>query len=103
MPNCVQFFRKSDNSREAIVLNRLDEEICAHMGLPVHPTEWCCGWSNIQLEAAMGKTLEQICEHYKAELKEYKKENLSTVWLENMVKISQYLSENFTTDSWAER
>lgn len=103
MPNCVQFFRKSDSSRTAIVLNRLDEELCAHMKIPVHPTQWCCGWSNIQFEAAMGKTLEQICDAYKAEVEHCEAEGLDSTWERNMLKISQYLAENFTTDAWAER
>ena len=103
MPNCVQFFRKSDSSRTAIVLNRLDEELCAHMNVPVHPTQWCFGWSVIQLEAAMGKTLEQICDSYRAEVERCEAEGWDATWERNMLKVSQYLAENFTTDAWAER
>jgi hypothetical protein len=103
MPNCVQFFRKSDISRTPVVLNRLDEEICKHMNIPVHPTGWCCGWSVIQFEAALGKTLSDISAFYKAEVEECKENDWDSTLEENLLKIAQYLEENFTTDAWAER
>lgn len=55
MPSCYQLFRKSDveaqkaggPKAEPLVLQKVDEEICAHMGVPVHPKTWCFDWHNV--------------------------------------------------------
>jgi hypothetical protein len=56
MPNCFQLFRKGESS--PLVLNRVDEEICTFLQVPVDDRKYCYDWFNvIGFLIAMGKPL----------------------------------------------
>jgi len=89
MPNCFTLTRKSDPAAGPVKLTLIDEELCAHLGVEVHPSNWCFGWYDIVgFALAMGKSFAEIrefCEDY-----------------EDLHPIIDYLDANFTTNAWAE-
>lgn len=61
MAHCFQLVRDG----QPVTLNVVDEELCAHLGEEVHPTNWCANWYNIEgLGFACGMPLEKIRELY---------------------------------------
>ena len=101
MPVCFQLYPKG--SEKPIVLQRLDEELCNHFGVPVDPKNWFNDWYNaIGLPLACGKTFEQIREklgEYIAEDKQ-RGDQFMLEMDETMVKIIDYLNERYTTNSF---
>lgn len=104
MANCFQLFPKG--STTAISLNKLDEEICEILNVPVHPKHYGGGFvegafnwfDTIGFTIAMGKSLEEgeVREHYRN----------SDLWQEELPvieKILDYLEENYTSYSFASR
>ena len=87
MPNCLTLTSKATNEPTSFV--QIDEEICAHLGVPVHPTKYVHGWyDTIGLCLAMGKTFDEQRRIF-AECPE-------------LLKIIDYLDEHYIPDSWAE-
>lgn len=90
MPNCFSLTRKGEKTPTDFII--VDEELCAMLGVPVHPTAWVEHWYNIiGLSLACGKSLEELTKQYKEEK------------AERLVKIAEYLGENYVTNAWCER
>lgn len=88
MPVCFQLIRKSDPKAGPVALQKIDEEICAHLGVPVDPVQWVNNWYNtIGLGLALGHSFTRIKEIYA-------NPQLSVV--------CDFLEANFTTDAWRE-
>ncbi len=96
MPNCIRFYPKSAPT-EAITLIQLDENICVHLGVEVHPVRYVEGWfDDIAFYGALGKSYEEI---RKILIEDYcGHENCAT-----LLKILDYLEANYTMDSYYER
>lgn len=45
MPNCFQLMRIG--TEEPVKLSVIDEEICRHLGIEVHPRQYAFGWYDI--------------------------------------------------------
>jgi hypothetical protein len=102
-PNCFQLVRKSDPGAGPVVLNRLDEEICALVGDPVHPRSYCRGWfDSIGFDLSMGKKWTQI----RAEIVERNADDKRAGYYNpdfDLLPILDYLEKNFTVSAWCER
>lgn len=99
MPNCFQLTKKGDN--EPSTLNSIDEAICIHLGVEVHPQVYCAGWYDyIGFALAMGKDWAQIRQRLADTVREFPDEG-TTEWAAVMGKILQFLEDNYTADAWA--
>jgi hypothetical protein len=97
MPNCFTLTRKGETKPAS--LNGIDEELCQHLGVPVHPTRYLAEWFNtIGFAYACGKTMDQVVtiyrDYYNAGAEEEDRQRLE---------IAEYLREHYTTDTWCER
>lgn len=100
MPACFQLFRKGES--EAVPLNTIDEEICAHMEVPVHDTYYCGDWFNtIGFKLAMGYSFDRIIGYYDGGAVFSKDDDRE--YCETLLKIAKFLSERFTQNAWYER
>ena len=101
MPNCYQLSLKTSEPFKAERLNAIDEAICAHLGLPVHPTLWVNGWHNdIGFALATGKSFEQIIARYESEIANGKPED--NEYTETALKIAKFLNDNYVSDAFYE-
>ena len=90
MPNCFTLTRKGET--EPASLSAIDEELCALLKRPIHPTRYVEGWyDSIGFALACGRSWEQI------------KELFSSPWEDDLRKIIVYLETNYITNAWAER
>jgi hypothetical protein len=93
MPACFNLTRKSDMKSGPVVLQTIDEEMCHHFMVPVHPTKWYQNWYNeIGMMIAIGTSFDELLE----------KSNDSEYWRE-MFPIVEWLNENFTASAWHEQ
>lgn len=87
MPACIQLFKVGET--EASTFQRIDEEICAHFGVPVDPRFYYEGWyDSICLFLATGKSYQQVREIYHN--------------FPRLVEIIDWLEENYRPNAWYE-
>ena len=100
MPACFQLFRKSEGQNAApCKLNTIDEELCKLLGKEIHPTLYVgCWFDYIGFKLAIGKTFAQIREAIAANKAEYG----DTEFYDDMLKMADYLDENFSPSAWTE-
>lgn len=92
MPACFQLFLKSDPEAGPVVLQKVDEMICAHFDVPVDPNYWIGNWyGTIGMMLAIGRTFEDC--YYDI----FKDSN------DGFKEMIQFLDDNFTTNCWTER
>ena len=94
MPNCFQLFRKGSN--EPASLQKVDEEICAHLQIPCDPKLWAHGWYNI-----IGFSIAMGCHLGSQELRD--KVARVTDNDPDVVKILTFLECCYSSDAWVER
>jgi len=95
MPSCFKLFKKTDGQAQS--LNKLDEEICTLLGVPVHPKKYgghIYNWfDTVGFQIATGKDLgsQELRDHY-----------LSPMWIEDtwIIKVIDYLEDNYTSHSF---
>ena len=88
MPNCFTLTLKGQD--KAALLTDVDEAICKHLGVEVHPTKYVYSWfDSIGFALAHGKDWEWIKERYK----DYPED----------LAIADFLEANYTVNAWAER
>jgi len=86
MPNCFCLTSKLTNRITPFA--QIDEELCAHLGVEVHPTKYAFGWYNcIGLALAMGKTFEQQRVLFKED--------------PELLRIIDFLDQHYTPDAWS--
>ncbi len=87
MPNCFTLTPKG--SKEPESLAKIDEAICNHLGIPIHPTKYVEDWYDyLGFGLAMGKTFPELAERFRDD--------------PPLLKIAQFLDEHYTADVWAE-
>ena len=103
MPVCFQLFRKDGSSREPLVLQDVDEEICKHFEVPCDPVKWVCGWfDSIGFRLACGKSFAQIREEFGRYVEEEKAEgNEDHVRLYvDLGNIAEFMEGQYSTSSF---
>lgn len=61
MPNCFQLIRKSQPEAGPVVLTEVDEELCRHFGVSIHPYCWYENWYDIiGFRLALGRSFAEI-------------------------------------------
>ncbi len=99
MPNCFSLTRKSAPEAGPVSLSAVDEELCAHLGTPVHPTEYVHYWfDHIGFALACGRTLPELRERY---AKAFNEEG--DPFDKALLDIAYYLDTHFAADAWATR
>ena len=91
MPNCFQLRKKDSRTPEK--LSAVDDAICAHLGVEVHPTKYHASWYDfIGFHIALGKKLggEEL------------QETVSAAGDETWTKILSFLEETYSSDAWVE-
>lgn len=90
MPNCFSLTRKTALDQGPVSLSKVDEEICAHLGVPVHPTMYCYWWYDlIGFGVATGKTFDDFIN--------------DDGRTDHVREIARFLKDNFVPNAWAER
>ena len=88
MPNCFTLTLRG--ATEASSLSAVGEAICAHLGVPVHPTRYVRGWYDcIGFALSCGKNWEWIRERCTDD--------------PEMLRIASFLEEHYQVSAWAER
>ena len=86
MPNCFTLTSKATGKTEAF--SKIDEDICAHLGVEVDPVEYVHGWyDSIGLGLAVGKSFDEMLEIFKEP---------------ETIKIVNFLKDHYTSDAWYE-
>ncbi len=89
MPNAFQLVSKETGEAEKFVA--IDEKLCAHLGVPCHPTKYYRGWyDSFGLEAAMGWDF--------AKMRESRKDMDDT----EVMKMLDWFDEHYTPRGWYE-
>jgi hypothetical protein len=83
-----------------VKFSQIDEEMCRHFEQPVDEKRYLGGWyDSIGFRLALGKSFEQI----RAEFRGYVDEEKETSnFYVTMLKMLDWLDENYTPDSWRE-
>lgn len=105
MPNCFHLIRKSDQKSGPVELRIVDEEMRKHFNQPPHLCNWLGGWyQSIGFRLALGWRFEQI----KADFLESIQKNVisgdvkAVQAYQGLIRITDWLSDNFVSDSWAQ-
>lgn len=104
MPNCFALTRKGET--EPVVLQKLNEELCAMLGEPVHERFWTHSWYDIiGFKLAMGRSWDDI-DHVLAEYVMHDimdgRSDENVQYSADLLTISHYIQTNFTSDAWVE-
>lgn len=100
MPNCIQLMRKTE-PHAPVQFQQIDEELCAHFGAAVHPTKWYLNWYDLLgFSLAIGKTFGELRDQYRTAF--YQKDNPYRDFDRQLVRVIDYLDENFKVEAWAE-
>lgn len=103
MPNCFTLTRKNAPEAGPVVLNTIDNEMCAYFGVTPDQERYYCYWYDIiGFKLALGKSWDQIKEDLKVILAQYEKEELEheRQFQSRLLEIANWLEENFTTNAW---
>jgi len=93
MPNHVNFYPKAGGTKADFVA--IDEELCELLGKEIHPKHWVNNWYNcIAFDLACGSSFDKLRGHYARYDDPEDKE---------MIKIIDYLDDNYTFLAWATR
>ena len=100
MPNFFALTRKSNPEAGRVVLNTIDEEICALVGDEVHPKKYCRGWFDfIGRRLADGDSWDEVREAHLSLKARYPDDADLAAFQDDLVKITDWLEANFTVES----
>ncbi|SRR6266446_7653374 len=98
MPNCFSLTRKSTG--QVAILQEVDTEMRKLFKEPPDPDHWLWSWyDTIGLRLALGRTFTDIIQKCHSNIIEYPEDK---DYYNRKLEIAKYLSENFTSDAWAE-
>lgn len=98
MPNNFALHKKNTPPEEPSLadLVRVDEEICAHLGVEVHPDKYVAKWFDwIGFAIACGKPLGS--DELRTEIALYVREGCDP----RLPEILAYLEQHYTSEAWA--
>lgn len=106
MPNFFTLTRKAAPDAGPVPFAKIDEEMCAYFGVPVHPEYWHHHWYDvIGLSLATGKTLLYLLETARADRAKQAKrrpgDDFSEKWETHYIEVLEWLEANFVANSWA--
>ena len=101
MPVCFTLARKESPERH-LPLSTVDEELCKHLDVPIDAINYHYDWyDSIGLRLAVGKTFPEIEQEY-LKYQEEAKETKALEYYNHMLKIINFLSNNFVSNNWRE-
>ena len=111
MSVCFQLFAIGSDKGEP--LNQVDEAICKHFGVEVHPTLYYHDWFDvIGFRLALGKTWDEIVEEHQQYIREIEQSvciddadssALDTLaWYTRTIEIVGFLRERYSVNAWRE-
>ena len=93
MARHFQLFSAPDGS-EPLDLNVVDEQICAEMGVPVHPEKYCLGWfDSIGFLIALGHPLGSTS--LRDELRVWEKS------VPDIFRVLRFMERTYISHAWA--
>jgi hypothetical protein len=97
MPACYQLSRTDNLDAGPVNLVAIDEDICRHFGVEIHPTKWYCDWHQaIGFRLAIGKTFDEII----AEFDQSAGPNDEDTFYARLAQIARYLKCAYTNNAW---
>lgn len=100
MLNCFSLTRKSDIGAGPVSFQVIDEEMCKFFNQPCDPVKYMDEWYDIiGFNLAMDLSFDKQRVKY---IEKSKQGNELGEFCKNLVKIIDWLDENFTYDAWAE-
>ena len=97
MSNCFQMTRKGRD--KPMALQAIDDEMRVAFGEPADPKKWLWQWYNlVGLGLAMGKTWEELRKMFGPD-----EDEDEDAFGERMLRVIDWLEQNFTADAWVER
>jgi len=94
MPNCFSLSRKAEPTKPVRFVE-IDAEICKHLDVPCDDVKYYLGWYDfVGWRLAIGKSLGEVKVEVEA--------NVDNPLTPEMLKLVQYLIDNYTSDAWAE-
>ena len=95
MPNCFQLTRKGED--KPMLLQAIDDEMCAAFGEPTDPNKWLWNWyDTIGLGLALGHDWQKLREIYEPE-------DADDWFYHRLMRVIDWLEQNFTAYAWTER
>ena len=85
MPNCYQLTRKSESEPSTLV--SVDEALCQHFGVEIHPKKWYLNWHNyVGLGLACGDDWTQLRKTWEGD--------------KPMLDVIDFLEKNYESSAW---
>ncbi len=106
MPVCFQLYPKATPGSGPAILNKIDEEMCAHFEAPVDPVKYLNGWFDcIGFRLACGKSFDEIKVELQGYVDEEKAANRpdAVKFYEDMLLIHAWLDEHYTPNGFYSR
>ncbi len=99
----IRFYPKSaTSSKDALPLNQVDAEICAHFDAEVHPQRYYFGWfDHIAYYLAAGKTWDQVrAIHDKDYRADYKGAGIDDSIVDHRLAIIDFMESRYNVNTW---
>lgn len=103
MPNCFQLTKRGETGPSKLI--DIDNAMCLHFGVPVHPKLYHAWWfDHIGFLLSCGYSFDYIKHNMKDKIWKYKiiKDDEAVKDYEHLLDITIWLDENYTPDSWVQ-
>lgn len=103
MPACFQLYKKGSTEPEA--LQRVDEAICLHFNVPVHPKYWVGGWYNVigfLIATGKGELGSQELRVAVTDWYDSYPDDIRNEVRKDALEVLAYLEANYTSNNWTE-
>lgn len=103
MPVCFRLIRKGET--EATPLSKIDNELCAALGVEPHPITYYAQWFDfIGIRLAIGQSFDEIIARLEKGIKDADEagDEGSMLHFRKLYNAARWLSENFTPECWRE-
>lgn len=103
MPACFQLYAKDKPGEGPVILQRIDEAMCAHFEVPCDPVKYLNGWfDSIGFRLAIGKSFAEI----KTEFEKYVEEDKDkgdagfSEFYRDSIQILDWLAERYAPNAF---
>lgn len=101
MPNCFQLIDKTTG--QPVILQKLDDKICEHMGVTPDPVKYYrCWFDIIGFKLACGKNFDQIRADLNQLLEEDKDDPDERAFWEDLLKVLDFIVAGYESSAWYE-